>query len=93
HLDGIKRDRWAWSGDALQSYWMNFYTFFDEDVNNGLSKEFIRSMGLFLKDQRMIILIVSEFNSYLEILNLKNKEIIDYKILFSMIVYKNFYAE
>lgn len=33
HLDGIKRDRWAWSGDALQSYWMNFYTFFDEDVN------------------------------------------------------------
>lgn len=64
-----------------------------EDVNNGLSKEFIRSMGLFLKDQRMIILIVSEFNSYLEILNLKKKEIIDYKILFSTIVYKNFYAE
>lgn len=33
HLDGIKRDRWVWSGDALQSYWMNFYSFFDEDVN------------------------------------------------------------
>ncbi len=33
HLDGIKRDRWAWSGDAYQSYLMNFYTFFDEDVN------------------------------------------------------------
>lgn len=33
HLDGIKRDRWAWSGDALQSYWMNFYSFFDENVN------------------------------------------------------------
>jgi len=33
HLDGIKRDRWSWSGDALQSYWMNFYSFFDEDVN------------------------------------------------------------
>ncbi len=33
HLDGIKRDRWVWSGDALQSYLMNFYTFFDEDVN------------------------------------------------------------
>ena len=33
HLDGIKRDRWPWSGDALQSYLMNFYTFFDEDVN------------------------------------------------------------
>ena len=33
HLDGIKRDRWPWSGDALQSYLMNFYTFFDEDIN------------------------------------------------------------
>ncbi|MDD2798026.1 MAG: alpha-rhamnosidase [Bacteroidales bacterium] len=33
HIDGIKRDRWVWSGDALQSYMMNFYTFFDEDVN------------------------------------------------------------
>jgi len=33
-LDGIKRDRWVWSGDAYQSYLMNFYTFFDEDVNN-----------------------------------------------------------
>ena len=33
HLDGIKRDRWVWSGDAMQSYLMNFYSFFDEDVN------------------------------------------------------------
>jgi alpha-L-rhamnosidase len=33
HLDGIKRDRWVWSGDAYQSYLMNFYTFFDEEVN------------------------------------------------------------
>ncbi len=33
HLDGIKRDRWPWSGDAYQSYLMNFYTFFDEKVN------------------------------------------------------------
>ncbi len=33
HLDGIKRDRWVWSGDAYQSYLMNFYTFFDEAVN------------------------------------------------------------
>jgi len=33
HLDGIKRDRWIWSGDAYQSYLMNFYSFFDEDVN------------------------------------------------------------
>lgn len=32
-LDGIKRDRWIWSGDAYQSYLMNFYTFFDKEVN------------------------------------------------------------
>jgi len=32
-LDGIKRDRWVWSGDASQSYLMNFYSYFDEDVN------------------------------------------------------------
>lgn len=24
-VDGIKRDRWTWSGDALQSYLVNFY--------------------------------------------------------------------
>ena len=33
HIDGIKRDHWIWSGDAYQSYLMNFYSFFDEDVN------------------------------------------------------------
>lgn len=31
-IDGIKRDRWAWSGDAYQSYLMNYYTFFDEQT-------------------------------------------------------------
>ena len=28
-IDGIKRDRWVWSGDAVQSYLMNWYLFFD----------------------------------------------------------------
>jgi hypothetical protein len=28
-LDGIKRDRWIWSGDANQSYLMNYYLYFD----------------------------------------------------------------
>ena len=28
-IDGIKRDRWTWSGDAIQSYQMNYYLFFD----------------------------------------------------------------
>jgi alpha-L-rhamnosidase len=31
-LDGIKRDRWVWSGDAYQSFLMNYYIFFDSDV-------------------------------------------------------------
>lgn len=32
-LDGIKRDRWVWSGDASQSYLMNYYLFFDQEIN------------------------------------------------------------
>lgn len=28
-IDGIKRDRWEWSGDAYQSYLMNYYLFND----------------------------------------------------------------
>ena len=31
-LDGIKRDRWVWSGDAFQSYLTNYYLFFDQDI-------------------------------------------------------------
>ncbi|CAN7667290.1 alpha-rhamnosidase [Paenibacillus sp. LjRoot153] len=31
-LDGIKRDRWVWSGDAYQAFLMNYYSFFDLDV-------------------------------------------------------------
>ena len=31
-LDGIKRDRWLWSGDAYQSYLMNYYLFFDNSL-------------------------------------------------------------
>ena len=30
-MDGIKRDRWTWSGDAIQSYLMNYYLFFDSE--------------------------------------------------------------
>ncbi len=30
--DGIKRDRWVWSGDAYQSGMFNRYTFWDEEV-------------------------------------------------------------
>lgn len=31
-IDGIKRDRWTWGGDAFQSYLMNYYSFFELDV-------------------------------------------------------------
>jgi alpha-L-rhamnosidase len=31
-IDGIKRDRWVWSGDAYQSYLMNYYLFFDKET-------------------------------------------------------------
>ena len=30
-IDGIKRDRWVWSGDAVQSCLMSYYLFFDRD--------------------------------------------------------------
>lgn len=32
-LDGVKRDRWVWSGDAYQSYVVNPYVFFDPEIN------------------------------------------------------------
>lgn len=32
-IDGIKRDRWIWSGDAYQCYRINSYLFFDEEIN------------------------------------------------------------
>ena len=32
-IDGVKRDRWIWSGDAYQSYFVNQYLMFDEDIN------------------------------------------------------------
>jgi hypothetical protein len=31
-IDGIKRDRWVWSGDAIQSYLMNYYLFNDNET-------------------------------------------------------------
>lgn len=32
YLDGIKRDRWVWSGDAYQSYMANRYLYFDNEI-------------------------------------------------------------
>ena len=33
YLDGIKRDRWVWSGDAYQSYMINRYLYLDEAIS------------------------------------------------------------
>lgn len=32
-LDGIKRDKWIWSGDAYQSYFINQYLMADEEID------------------------------------------------------------
>lgn len=32
YLDGIKRDRWVWSGDAYQSFMINNYLYFDPEI-------------------------------------------------------------
>lgn len=31
-FDGLKRDRWIWSGDAYQSYFVNYYLMNDKDI-------------------------------------------------------------
>ena len=31
-IDGIKRDRWVWSGDAYQGYLLNYYSYFDKAI-------------------------------------------------------------
>ncbi|MCS0580208.1 hypothetical protein NX784_01235 [Massilia pinisoli] len=31
-IDGVKRDHWIWSGDAVQAYLMNYYASFDGDT-------------------------------------------------------------
>ena len=32
YLDGIKRDRWVWAGDAYQSFMVNPYLYFDGEI-------------------------------------------------------------
>ncbi|MBQ7993732.1 MAG: hypothetical protein IJ252_11960 [Solobacterium sp.] len=32
-IDGIKRDRWIWSGDAYQNYFVNPYLFYDKSID------------------------------------------------------------
>lgn len=55
-LDGIKRDRWAWGGDAAQSYLLQYYSFFDTDV----CKRTIR----FLRGKENKVLHINTIQSY-----------------------------
>ncbi|MDE6373080.1 MAG: hypothetical protein K2L72_01120, partial [Clostridia bacterium] len=32
YLDGVKRDRWVWAGDAYQSFMINPYLYFDREI-------------------------------------------------------------
>ena len=41
-IDGIKRDRWIWSGDAYQSYLMNYYLYFD---NSSVERTILAQRG------------------------------------------------
>lgn len=40
-IDGGKRDRWSWGGDAMQSEWIDFYSTFDTEI----IKRTIRALG------------------------------------------------
>lgn len=40
YLDGVKRDRWVWSGDAYQSYMINRYLYMEP----GITKRTIRAL-------------------------------------------------
>ena len=37
-IDGIKRDRWVWSGDAYQSMMLNPYIYFDKEIDKRTSR-------------------------------------------------------
>ena len=37
-IDGIKRDRWVWSGDAYQSMMVNPYLFYDKEIDKRTSR-------------------------------------------------------
>lgn len=45
-IDGIKRDRWVWSGDAYQSYVVNPYIFFDKEINERTLLQLRGNLGI-----------------------------------------------
>lgn len=62
YLDGIKRDRWVWSGDAYQSYKINNYLYFDPGITRRtlialLGKPAYESHINFINDYTLYLLI------------------------------------
>lgn len=61
------------------------------------SEEFLKKIGYFLKDKRMIILIVKEYRTYINILlkisDGKNFKLINPDTLFGIITYKNYFPD
>ena len=49
-IDGIKRDRWVWSGDAYQSMMINPYLFFDREIDKRTSRALISIQNEYMMD-------------------------------------------
>lgn len=60
YLDGIKRDRWVWSGDAYQSYMINNYLYFDK----GMTKRTITAL-LGKPPYRTHVNTINDYSAYL----------------------------
>ena len=59
-LDGIKRDRWCWAGDAYQSYMVNRYLYNDPAI----TKRTIRAL-LDKQPYRMHINTINDYSAYM----------------------------
>ena len=56
YLDGIKRDRWCWAGDAYQSSWANYYLYFEPQI---IKRSIVSLLG-----KRPFITHVNTINDY-----------------------------
>ena len=45
-IDGVKRDRWIWSGDAYQSYFVNPYLLFDPEIDKRTIRALRGNLGI-----------------------------------------------
>ena len=92
YLDGIKRDRWVWSGDAYQSYKINNYLYFDPGITRRtlialLGKPAYESHINFINDYTFYLLIaLYEFyeatgdSAFLEFIYPRAKALYDFAV-------------